>query len=190
MNILARKKSSIYEFNRGIIESRVYDTAGFKSYIFYFLAIALMGVLVLFPSFVNSQSVTSNNNEIIELTNIEREKYGLTPLVFNDELYELARARTEDMEKYNYFAHMNPYGKKFSHFLQETDYNFIIAGENLGINFYSNEKLMKAWMDSPSHKKNIINSTFSDIAIFYSNIEINDRVRPVAVMILGKEMGE
>jgi uncharacterized protein YkwD len=184
MEIINSKKSSIYDFNREIIEGKI--TASVRAYALYFLAIFFAIMLAFFPSFANSQT-TDENSEIIKLTNIEREKYNLPPLIFNEELHKLAQLRASDMDELNYFEHTNPYGKKFKDFLPNIDYDYIIAGENLALNFYDKEKLLDAWMASASHKKNIINPNFSDIAIYYGEIKIFERTRPIAVMILGRE---
>ncbi len=110
-----------------------------------------------------SSSVSAGN--ILELTNFSRQAYGLKALQNNVLLEKAAQAKAEDMLKNQYFSHNSPGGALPWDFIKAQGYNYIIAGENLAINFYNSESLENAWMNSPGHKANILNHDFEDIGI-------------------------
>ena len=104
---------------------------------------------------------------IIEWTNIQRENYGLPSLSENTNLNKAANEKMQDMFKNQYFAHTSPSGTMGAGELaEETGYQFIIIGENLAMgNFANDEEVVQAWMDSPGHRANILNSKYQDIGV-------------------------
>lgn len=56
----------------------------------------------------NDYEVSAYEQEVLELTNAEREKQGLKPLTLDTELSKVARIKSEDMQKNNYFSHTSP----------------------------------------------------------------------------------
>lgn len=110
-----------------------------------------------------SSAVTPMN--ILELTNQSRKAYNLSNLRMNPSLTIAAQKKAADMVKNQYFAHNSPAGKTPWDFIKGQGYNYIIAGENLAVNFYDSESLENAWMNSPGHKANILNRDFEDIGI-------------------------
>jgi hypothetical protein len=110
-----------------------------------------------------SSAVTPAN--VLELTNYSRQAYRLQPLHMNGQLSKAAQAKAEDMVKSQYFDHESPKGKTPWDFIKAENYNYLIAGENLAINYYNSEALENAWMNSPGHKANILNRDFEDIGI-------------------------
>ena len=110
-----------------------------------------------------SSAVTVPN--VIQLTNASRLQFAEQPLAENQMLDAAAQAKAEDMIKNQYFAHVSPNGKQAWDFIRGAGYSYIIAGENLAINFYSSEGLDQAWMSSPGHRANILNKDYEDIGI-------------------------
>lgn len=105
---------------------------------------------------------------VISLTNDSRAASNLAPLTENAELDQAAQAKADDMLQNQYFAHTSPSGKTPWDFIEGAHYNYIIAGENLAINFYSAESVEQAWMNSPGHRANILNANFADIGVGFS----------------------
>lgn len=103
--------------------------------------------------------------QVIEETNKEREKLGLPPLVMNDSLNSAAQAKAQNMFEENYWAHYSPSGKDPWGFIHSAGYKFAYAGENLARNFYTSEDTVKAWMNSPTHKENIISGKYKEIGV-------------------------
>ncbi len=106
-----------------------------------------------------------DQKKIIELTNTERQKLGLSPVSENEELDKAASAKADNMFTENYWAHFAPSGKSPWDFILGAGYRFTFAGENLAKNFYSSDDVVKAWMNSPSHRENLLNSKYKDIGI-------------------------
>ena len=111
--------------------------------------------------------ITANidQKKVIELTNIEREKKGLPPVLENEALDKAARLKAENMFSENYWAHFAPSGKTPWDFILGAGYHFTFAGENLAKNFYSSDEVVAAWMASPTHRDNLLNSHYKDIGI-------------------------
>jgi hypothetical protein len=50
-------------------------------------------------------------------------------------------------------------------FIINSGYQYLYAGENLGKDFSSAEKLVTAWMNSPLHRDNLLNPNYSEIGV-------------------------
>lgn len=103
--------------------------------------------------------------KVLNSTNVERQNNGLPPLKYSAVLSESATKKANDMFTNNYWAHTSPSGTSPWDFFKAVDYRYSIAGENLARDFYDTESLMNGWMNSPTHKANIINSKYQEIGI-------------------------
>lgn len=102
---------------------------------------------------------------IVELTNDERTDGALGTLKRSDVLDSAAKLKAEDMAKNAYFAHYSPTGISPWYWFDEVSYNFIHAGENLAVHFTDSSDVVEAWMDSPTHRANIMNGNFTEIGV-------------------------
>jgi len=103
--------------------------------------------------------------QVVELTNQERLKKGLTPLRYNKTLSEAALAKGQDMFNDQYWSHTAPDGTEPWSFMHSAGYDYIVAGENLARDFSESDQMMVAWMDSPTHKANIVNPKYQEIGV-------------------------
>ncbi len=103
--------------------------------------------------------------QVIDGTNVERQKLGLPPLHANESLSKAAQAKAQNMFAENYWAHFSPSGKDPWGFITGSGYRFSYAGENLARNFYTSDEVVKAWMNSPTHRANLLNPHYQDIGI-------------------------
>lgn len=110
-----------------------------------------------------SSAITPAN--IISLTNESRKIFNLPALSENEALTKAAQDKAEDMLKKGYFSHTSPDGRLPWDFIQSVGYNYLVAGENLAVNFIEAEDIKTAWMNSPTHKANILNKNFEEIGI-------------------------
>lgn len=122
---------------------------------------------------------------IIELTNIERQKNGLEPVVENASLDEAAKLKAANMFSENYWAHFAPSGKTPWDFILGSGYKFSYAGENLAKNFYTSEDVVSAWMASPTHKENIVNPKYQEIGIAVVEGTLNGQKTTLVVQMFG-----
>jgi len=111
--------------------------------------------------------------KVYEDTNTQRLKQNLAPLHYNPKLSESATKKGEDMFKNNYWAHNSPDGTTPWDFFRAQGYEYSIAGENLAKDFYDTDTMMKAWMNSPTHRENIMNPKYQEIGIGVVNGVLN-----------------
>lgn len=103
---------------------------------------------------------------IIEWTNFQRKSYGLSPLKENELLEQSANLKLQDMIEKHYFAHVSPDGIELKDLVEKVGYEFILIGENLALgNFKDDQDLVLAWMESPGHRENILNSKYQEIGV-------------------------
>lgn len=102
---------------------------------------------------------------IVDLTNDQRKDQALSSLRRNPLLDEAARMKAEHMASQEYFAHYSPDGVSPWFWFGRAQYNFVHAGENLAIHFTDSGEVVEAWMDSPTHRANIMNGNYSEIGV-------------------------
>lgn len=102
---------------------------------------------------------------LIDLTNESRVAYNESPLTRNPKLDRAAELKGMDMSSKEYFSHNSPEGITPWYWFREVNYNFLYAGENLAINFTDSSDVEKAWLNSPTHRANIMNVEFREIGM-------------------------
>ncbi|NOU96851.1 hypothetical protein GC093_27045 [Paenibacillus sp. LMG 31456] len=109
--------------------------------------------------------------QVLDIVNQERSKAGLTPLTMNAELSKMAMVKAQDMSNNNYFDHNSPtHGSPFD-MMKEFGITYNSAGENIAKGQTTPTQVMNDWMNSPGHKANILNSSYTKIGIAYYNSE-------------------
>ena len=105
--------------------------------------------------------------KVVELTNAERAKYGLSPLEMDTRLMAAAREKSEDMKTNQYFSHTSPtFGSPFDR-LKALGISYQSAGENIAKGQKTAEEVVEAWMNSEGHRANILDSNFTHIGVGY-----------------------
>jgi hypothetical protein len=123
---------------------------------------------------------------VIEWTNIQREKNGLSSLTENTTLDKMAEVKVDDMFLNQYFAHVSPLNQGVGDLAKTFSYEFIIIGENLALGDYKNdEALVQAWMDSPGHRENILNNRYQEIGVAVKKGNFEGRSTWLAVQHFG-----
>lgn len=157
------------------------------------LSILIGVILLLLISFTTSIIIRTTavgssvvSSVLIDLTNQNRKTYGLSPLVYNQQLANAAKMKGEDMVEKNYFSHFAPDGTSPWHWFNKAGYKFLFAGENLAINFRSSKEVERAWMNSPKHRENILDSRYEDIGIATTPGVINSKKVLFVVQLFGK----
>lgn len=124
-------------------------------------------------------------DKVIELTNQEREKAGLPGLQTNSELNQAALAKAADMFENNYWAHISPTGTEPWSFITQSGYQYQHAGENLARDFSNPQDVVKAWMASPTHKKNLLDNRYRDIGVAVMDGTLNGVETTLVVQMFG-----
>ncbi|MCR6788623.1 MULTISPECIES: CAP domain-containing protein [Bacillus cereus group] len=114
-----------------------------------------------------AKSLSEFEQRVVELTNVERAKQGLPALKIDTELSKVARIKSEDMQKNNYFDHNSPtYGSPFD-MMKKFGISYTSAGENIAQGQRTPEEVVQAWMNSAGHRANILNNGFTHIGVGY-----------------------
>ena len=153
--------------------------------IFFVILQSVFSVVNLTKPGILGTSSSITKEKVIELTNIEREKLGLPKLSENPSLDSAATSKAYNMFEENYWAHFAPSGKTPWDFILGSGYKFSVAGENLAKNFSGSESVVSAWMASPTHKENIVNSKYKDIGIAVEDGVINGQQTTLVVQLFG-----
>lgn len=128
-------------------------------------ALIYPGQKVTIPNYDATKSI---ENQVIQLTNQERAKYGLKPLRANWELSRVARYKSADMRDKNYFSHTSPtYGSPFD-MIKSFGLSYRSAGENIAAGQTSPQQVVQAWMNSEGHRANILNAGYTEIGVGYA----------------------
>ncbi|KLA21776.1 CAP domain-containing protein [Bacillus cereus] len=114
-----------------------------------------------------AKSLSEFEQRVVELTNAERAKQGLPALKIDTKLSKVARVKSEDMQKNNYFDHNSPtYGSPFD-MMKKFGISYTSAGENIAQGQRTPEEVVQAWMNSAGHRANILNNGFTHIGVGY-----------------------
>ena len=121
--------------------------------------------LVPIPTPIPLTPVNYGDDLMIERINEVRAKNGIAPVVEDERLNRSAEDKACDMRNKGYFAHKDPDGQEAWHYFLAEKYFYIYAGENLS-NFSNDlDSVMKMFVESPEHFKNIIDSHYVDVGI-------------------------
>jgi len=126
--------------------------------------------------------------DLLSLINEQRIKNGVPPLIDNPKLDEVSYLKGQDMVSNNYFAHYSPQGNSPWYWFDQAGYYYQYAGENLAIDFTDAKTAVDAWMNSLSHRENILNKHYTEtgIAIIQAKTQENkDRI--ILVQTFGKQ---
>lgn len=102
---------------------------------------------------------------IVDLTNDERSDGSLGTLRRSSVLDQAATLKAQDMATHEYFAHYSPDGVSPWYWFGAVSYNFVHAGENLAVHFTDSGDVVEAWMESPTHRANIMNGNYTEIGV-------------------------
>jgi len=108
--------------------------------------------------------LTAEEKQMFDLVNKERVSAGLSPLVLDAKLVELARMKSRDMAEKGYFDHISPtYGSPFD-MMKAAGVSYRAAGENIA-GAPTVDSAHSGLMNSPGHRANILNSSYTHIGI-------------------------
>ncbi|MFZ1302000.1 MAG: CAP domain-containing protein [Candidatus Microsaccharimonas sp.] len=130
----------------------------------------------------------SSNIETIDLlndTNQAREAEGLADLKLNDQLSQGAFLKAQDMFANNYWAHTSPSGVEPWKWFGDIGYNYSVAGENLAKNYPTADATVDAWMNSPSHRANILNGKYVDVGFAVVDGTLDGKATTLVVAFYG-----
>ena len=126
---------------------------------------------------IKEAALNDYENQVAALINNVRVENGLAPVAADGGLTDVAIARSQDMINRNYFSHYTPEGTNVFNFLRGAGIGYRYAGENLAqcmpASIGSPEAFLNAWLNSPSHRANILRAQYGKIGV--SMVETDGR---------------
>lgn len=126
--------------------------------------------------------------EIVRLTNLERKSQGLSEVRLDSSLSAAAAQKAADMIARDYWAHVSPVGTQPWYFVSNSGYAYKYAGENLARDFADPAAVIKAWMNSPTHKENLLSSRYQDIGVAVIDGKLGGRETTLVVQMFGTKL--
>lgn len=109
-------------------------------------------------------------SELFSGTNSQRQADGEATLTMNSLLAKAAQAKANDMAAKDYWSHNSPTGETPWDFITAAGYDYQTAGENLAYGFDSASATITGWMNSPEHRANILNTSYTNVGFGIVNI--------------------
>ncbi len=164
---------------------KVLETQAFVMFLGFLFALKILTLI----SFWGNFGATIFNQVALEdlyvLANETRVANGVNKLQSSSKLEAVAQLKLADMFQNNYFAHISPAGVDPWYWFDRINYDYKIAGENLAMNFMSSNEVMDAWLNSESHKKNLLLKDFQETGIAVGSGVINGQKTVVVVQVFG-----
>lgn len=133
------------------------------------LTIGLVLIQPRTPANVLAYATGISPDSLLSETNQQRLGSGVSELVLNSKLNEAAQAKAEDMALRDYWSHATPEGEDPWIFIDNTGYKYLKAGENLAYGFATSADTVAGWMNSPTHKANLLDIAYSEVGFGFAN---------------------
>ncbi|AWZ09844.1 hypothetical protein DRB89_41730 [Streptomyces sp. ICC4] len=112
-----------------------------------------------------SSGESGAESAVLSLVNKERAAAGCGALTANAKLSAAARTYSDTMARSGVMSHTGPDGSTMTTRVEAAGYGWSRLGENIARGQADAAAVMKAWMNSPGHKANILNCDFREIGI-------------------------
>lgn len=159
-------------------------------FIVYLLILSAVGFSLKFGNQLNKNilgfATDIRVTQLVQLTNEKRTQNGAPLLRLDETLSQAAARKAADMFAQDYWAHTAPDGKTPWDFINGVGYVYSVAGENLAKNFEDSEGVVTAWMNSPSHRENLLRSTYEDVGFAIVNGTLGGEETTLVVQMFGK----
>ncbi len=149
------------------------------------VALTVIGVVSSGVFVLTAVAASLVPHDVIALANASRTSLGMMPLTENVRLREAAKNKADDMIKNDYFAHTSPKGVEPWYWIKQADYQYRAAGENLAINYTDATEQHEAWMNSATHRANILNLRYQEIGVAVAQGKIGGKESTVTVEFFG-----
>ena len=149
------------------------------------LGAQLIYTIAIGGSVLGAQQAISSS-DLFSQTNTQREVNKLSDLQLSDQLSKAAFLKAQDMFKQQYWAHTAPDGTTPWHWFGTVGYDYTYAGENLAKDFMSASGVMAAWMASPDHRANILNTHYTQVGFAVVDGTLNGQQTTLVVALYGQ----
>ncbi len=132
-----------------------------------------------------AQATSMTKQELFLLVNEERADLDYPPLLENPLLQQAAYQKAQALFDAQRFAH-DLENQPFYTFIDNVGYHYATVGENLAIDYTTAPAVVEGWMNSPSHRANILNHTFEEMGIAITNGTMHGVQTTLVVQLFGK----
>ncbi len=108
-------------------------------------------------------------SSLLKSTNQQRSKNGQAELDLNSELSRAAQDKAKDMVTRDYWSHNTPEGDAPWVFVTKAGYEYQKAGENLAYGFLTGEQVVTGWMNSTTHRANVLGDSYRDVGFGFAD---------------------
>lgn len=122
---------------------------------------------------------------LLDSTNSARAADGKAHLSINAKLTQAAELKAQDMFAKQYWAHTAPDGTTPWHWFGEVGYSYAEAGENLAKNFSASGSVITAWLQSPTHRANLLKASYTDVGFAVMSGALDGQEATVVVALYG-----
>ena len=112
-------------------------------------------------------SIAAEVQRIVDLTNAQRVQAGLAALAVDPQLMAMANVQSTNMARLDVMSHDLPgtNAPTLADRAALVGYNFSTLGENIAYNYANADAVVAGWMNSPGHRANILNPSFTQIGV-------------------------
>lgn len=111
--------------------------------------------------------------EMLNLVNEARVENGLNELWYSARVHDVSTLRAYELS--SYYSHTRPDGSGFYTAFKDLGLAYRKVGENIAYGrnmFETAEEVFQAWMDSPSHRDNILNPNYECVAFGLCTLKV------------------
>lgn len=152
--------------------------------------IAIISLGLLFNSWLSGlnrnvlgYATEMSSSSLLTGTNTQRSANGLGALALSSLLNQAAQAKAQDMMVNNYWAHDSPTGVTPWYWISSVGYAYTTAGENLAYGFTTSSATITGWMNSPGHRANILNTSFTQVGFGIVNAPNFNGTGPQTIVV-------
>jgi uncharacterized protein YkwD len=121
-----------------------------------------------------SAAQSSIAQQVIDLTNQQRQQHGCAALEFSVQLTAAASVHSQDMALHDLFGHTGSNGSTMISRVVATGYSYAQLAENLAAGPSTAEDVVAGWMNSPGHRANILNCDLHQLGVGYY-VQLDDQ---------------
>ncbi|MBQ7231945.1 MAG: hypothetical protein IJX07_01765 [Bacillales bacterium] len=107
----------------------------------------------------------TREKQIYIYTNFIRKLNGCSTLKLKSDLSQISFLHSQDMEQNQFFSHESPNTGTLKDRLEQGNYPFQAAGENIAANYTDGLDVTVGWLNSPGHRVNLLSKEFNEIGI-------------------------
>ncbi len=140
----------------------------------FFLPVAMIMIACTKTATVDTVPDAVNKTKMLQLVNNVRKSgckcgdtwyYPAPALTWNDKLESISIAHSQDMYDKKYFNHTAPDGADAGVRMDRAGYKWKAYGENIATGHRSEEEVIKGWLSSPGHCRNIMNKDYKEMGV-------------------------